>query len=80
MSEEVKVNDTPDTEVEERNIVFEEAIEAILFAAGHPVTYQTIARVLNMTPEDVRVKVLEYSIKYNDTDLPSDLVVEEIIQ
>ena len=46
------------------------AIEAILFAAGHPVTYQTIARVLNMTPEDVKIKVLEYSIKYNETDLP----------
>ena len=33
-----------------RNIVFEEALEAILFAAGHPITYATLARVFNMTP------------------------------
>ena len=47
MSEELKVTEeVQDTPVEERNIVFEEAIEARLFAAGHPVSYQTIARVL----------------------------------
>lgn len=71
MSEELKVTEeVQDTPVEERNIVFEEAIEAILFAAGHPVSYQTIARVLDMKPDTVKDKVFEYSLKYNNSDLP----------
>ena len=34
----------------ERAVVLEEAIEAILFAAGHPISYATLARVFDMTP------------------------------
>ena len=71
MSEEVKVIENEgETQAEERVIVFEEAIEAILFAAGHPVSYQTLARVLNMSPSEVKDKVFEYSLKYNDSELP----------
>ena len=68
MIEEVKVIENTEntektelTQEPERVIVFEEAIEAILFAAGHPVTYQTLARVFNTTPSDVKDKVFEYS-------------------
>ena len=49
----------------ERNIVFEEALEAVLFAAGHPVSYATLSRVFNMTPAKVRDKVFEYALRYN---------------
>ena len=51
----------------ERNVVFEEALEAILFAAGHPVSYSTIARVFDMTPSKIKDKIFEYAIKYNDS-------------
>ena len=34
---------------EQRPVVFEEALEAILFAAGHPISYATLARVFEMT-------------------------------
>ena len=34
----------------DRPVVFEEALEAILFAAGHPITYATLARVFELTP------------------------------
>ena len=47
-----------------RNIVFEEALEAILFAAGHPISYATLARVFEMTPAKVRDRVFEFSLKY----------------
>ena len=50
----------------ERPFVFEEALEAILFAAGHPVSYATLARVFEMTPSKVKDKIFEYAIKYND--------------
>lgn len=49
-----------------RVIIFEEGLEAILFAAGHPVSYATLARVFDLTPSKIKDKVLEYAIKYND--------------
>ncbi len=62
-------NKTPETEqVEEapRVVVFEEGLEAVLFAAGHPVSYATLARVFDMTPSKVKDKIFEYAIKYNN--------------
>lgn len=59
----------------ERAVVFEEALEAILFAAGHPVTYATLGRVFDMTPAKVKDKVFEYSIKYNDSPLPRGVIM-----
>ena len=58
-----------------RNIVFEEALEAILFAAGHPISYATLARVFEMTPSKVRDKVLEFSLKYNDSEIPRGVIL-----
>ena len=43
MSEEQK---TQDAELPERTVVLEEALEAILFAAGHPITYAVLGRIL----------------------------------
>ena len=59
-TEEVQEQEAP------RVIVFEEGLEAVLFAAGHPVSYATLARVFDMTPSKVKDKIFEYSIKYND--------------
>lgn len=42
-------------------------IEAILFAAGHPVKYEKLADVLSMTPASVKRLVREYAEEYNDT-------------
>jgi segregation and condensation protein B len=58
-----------------RNIVFEEALEAILFAAGHPISYATLARVFEMTPSKVRDRVLEFSLKYNDSEIPRGVIL-----
>ena len=59
----------------DRVIVFEEALEAILFAAGHPVSYATLARVFDMTPSKVKDKVFEYSLKYNDSDISRGVIL-----
>lgn len=59
----------------ERVVVFEEALEAILFAAGHPVSYSTLARVFEMTPSEVKLKVFEYSLKYNKTEIPRGVIL-----
>ncbi len=62
-------------EKEERPVVFEEALEAILFAAGHPISYATLARVFEMTPGKVKDKVFEYSLKYNDPNIPRGVIL-----
>lgn len=44
-----------------------EIIEAVLFAAGHPVTYDKLASVLHTTPSAVEQIVASYSDEYNRT-------------
>ena len=73
-SSEERENSEEET-VEERNVVFEEALEAILFAAGHPVSYATIARVLVMTPSKVKDKVFEYALRYNSPELERGVIL-----
>lgn len=75
MAEEINVAEAAEEAVEERAIVFEEALEAILFAAGHPVSYATLARVFEMTPAKVKDKVFEYAVKYNDPEIPRGVVL-----
>lgn len=59
----------------ERAVVLEEAIEAILFAAGHPISYATLARVFDMTPAKIRDAVSDYALKYNNSDLPRGVLL-----
>ncbi len=59
----------------ERAIVLEEAIEAILFAAGHPISYATLARIFDMTPAKIRDAVSDYALKYNNSDLPRGVLL-----
>ncbi len=58
-----------------RDINIEEAIEAILFAAGHPVQYSSLARVFSLTPAKVKDIVFEYSLKYNDPSIPRGVIL-----
>lgn len=69
------VSEAPTEPRDERPVVFEEALEAILFAAGHPISYATLARVFEMTPAKVKDKVFEYSIKYNDPEIPRGVIL-----
>jgi segregation and condensation protein B len=67
---EEKVEDTV-----ERVIVFEEALEAVLIAAGHPISYATLARVFEITPGQIKDKVFDYALKYNNSDIPRGVVL-----
>lgn len=53
-----------------RQVVFEEALEAILFAAGHPITYATLARVFDITPTKAKEYAMAYAECYNHGDTP----------
>lgn len=83
MTEEIKTTDvateavaeeSKDAQIE-RDVVFEEAVEAMLFAAGHPISYATMARVLNMTPLKVKERVMDYALKYNNADIPRGVIL-----
>lgn len=69
---EVKPLDLP---TEERAVVFEEALEAILFAAGHPIPYATLARVFESTPEKIKKKVQDYCEIYNNSEIPRGVIL-----
>ena len=70
-----ETNEILETVEEPRVVVFEEALEAVLFAAGHPITYATLARVFEMTPAVVKDKVFEYALKYNDPTIPRGVIL-----
>jgi len=63
------------SDVPKRTIVFEEALEAILFAAGHPISYATLARVFDSTPAKIKEKVIDYSLKYNTSEIPRGVIL-----
>ena len=69
---EVKAIDLP---TEERAVVFEEALEAILFAAGHPISYATLARVFESTPQKMKEKVQAYCEIYNNSEIPRGVIL-----
>ncbi len=75
MSEDIAVKDQELEEIPDRVVIFEEALEAILFAAGHPVSYSTLARVFEMTPAKVKESVEKYAEIYNNTELPRGVVL-----
>ena len=74
VEDEIKEDTAPEAEPE-RVIVFEEAIEAILFAAGHPISYATLARVFDTTPAKIKEKVIDYAQKYNTQDIPRGVIL-----
>lgn len=55
---------------EDRIPQYERIIEAVLFAAGHPVSYQKLGDVLSLPPGAVRNIVCSYMERYNAEDSP----------
>ena len=52
-----------------------EAIEAILFAAGHPVPYTVIARVLDLPLAKTKQILYSYACRYNNADVPRGVIM-----
>lgn len=51
------------------------AIEAILYAAGHPVEYAKLSEVLGLTPSDVKSIVFAMAEQYNAEDSPRGIML-----
>lgn len=55
---------------------FEETLEAILFAAGHPMTYESLAETFHMTEGALKKKVIAYANLYNTgSELPRGVML-----
>ena len=52
-----------------------EAIEAIMFAAGHAVPYAVMARVLELPLEKTKQIIYSYSVKYNEAPTPRGVMM-----
>lgn len=53
----------------------DEAIEAILFAAGHPMTYEQLAKPFEMAPRLMKERVLTYAERYNSSDYARGVIL-----
>lgn len=60
---------------QESDFNYEEAVEAILFAAGHPVTYDKLALALECSPSKIKDIVLAYAKKYNGSKIPRGVML-----
>ena len=47
----------------------EQMIEAVLFAAGYPLSYEKLAELTDLTPADLKQIVQEYAVYYNEESL-----------
>ena len=56
-------------------VKYEEAIEAILFAAGHPVTYDKLAETFDMTLSEIKKTVWDYARRYNSGKMPRGVIM-----
>ncbi len=53
----------------------EEAIEAILFAAGHPLTYAQLAKPFEMAPSLMKERVYAYAQSYNNSEVRRGVIL-----
>ena len=54
---------------------FEEVLEAVLFAAGHPVSYAKLGELFEMSPSIVKERVVAYSAIYNSGESPRGILL-----
>ena len=64
------------SEVQTPQINFEEALEAILYAAGHPVTYEKLASIFQLSPSETKNRILKYAQLYNEgASIPRGIIM-----
>lgn len=69
-TEAVEAPPTPDESFD-----LDEAIEAILFAAGHAVTYAQLGNLFEIPVLEMKARILEYAHRYNRTRLSRGVIL-----
>ena len=54
---------------------FEETLEAILFAAGHAMSYETLAQTFHIPPKKLKEKVMNFAEQYNSSAMPRGVLL-----
>lgn len=71
---EIEANDVMNGE--KNAVPFEEALEAVLFAAGHPLTYEQLSRVFEMDKSEIVSRVKAYAEIYNNSaEVPRGVII-----
>ncbi len=73
MNSDININENNDSAFSIERV--SAAIEAILYAAGHPVEYQRISEVLGITKKDVISIIEAMSLEYNRDDSPRGIML-----
>lgn len=73
LNENGEVLNTDDLVSEVGNI--DEAIEAVLFAAGHPLTYAQLAKPFEISPGLMKERVYMYAQQYNNSPYPRGVIL-----
>ena len=70
----IKIDALSEAEIPQIN--FEEALEAILYAAGHPVTYEKLASIFHLSPSETKNRILKYAQLYNEeASIPRGIIM-----
>lgn len=72
---EVSEETTDLSEMVTEEVDIEEAIEAILFAAGHPLTYVQLAKPFEMAPSLMKERVYAYAQSYNNSNVRRGVIL-----
>lgn len=54
---------------------FEETLEAILFAAGHAMSYETLAQTFHIPPKKLKEMVADFAEQYNSSAMPRGVLL-----
>ena len=54
---------------------FEETLEAILYAAGHALTYETLASTFHISPKKIKLMVESFAERYNHSEMPRGIIL-----
>lgn len=73
LNEDGEALSTEDLVSEVENI--DEAIEAVLFAAGHPMTYAQLAKPFEISPGLMKERVYMYAQQYNNSPYPRGVIL-----
>lgn len=64
-----------DTALPDEDLDLDEAIEAILFAAGHAVTYAQLGSLFELPVLEMKSRVLEYASRYNSANFSRGVIL-----
>ena len=65
----------PESDVPNADTYFDEIVEAVLFAAGHPIKFSVFAALLQISEEETKKRITKYAEKYNNFKIKRGVIM-----